>query len=90
MTAFLIPGRRAIRIQSVYDGGMVRGPSPPTDRMNETATVLNRPMTWQEIQMALGQTFYHVPHAPLIGIPNAMIKRGRIVRDGDYYGSMEL
>ena len=51
--------------------------------------LVDGPMTWQQIQTALAETFYPMRHPVLIGVLSAMIRRRLVVRDGDYYGLAE-
>jgi hypothetical protein len=55
--------------------------------MNQIATVLAAgPMKWQQIQVGVEQNFQWVHGTVLIGILNAMVRRGLIVQDGEFYG----
>ncbi len=55
---------------------MARKPRPPSDNMDNIATVLAAgPMTWQQIQAGLERDFGWMHGAVLIGVLNAMIRR---------------
>lgn len=54
--------------------------------MNQIATVLAAgSMTWQQIQAEVEHSFQWVHGAVLIGVLNAMVKRGLIVKEGETY-----
>jgi predicted transcriptional regulator len=59
---------------------------PPTDNMNNIATVLaDGPLEWSQIQTALEGSFHRIHGAVLIGILNRMIDRGLIAQDNNLY-----
>jgi predicted transcriptional regulator len=54
----------------------------PTANMDAIIKVLAAgPMTWEQIQFAIGG----LHGAVLIGILNRMIQRGLVTKDGEYY-----
>jgi hypothetical protein len=69
---------------------MARKTRPPSDNMDNIATVLAAgPMTWQQIQAGLERDFGWMHGAVLIGVLNAMIRRNLIVQEGDHCGLVE-
>jgi hypothetical protein len=65
---------------------MARRPSPPTARVNQIARErADGSMDWPAIQTMMEKKFEWVHGAMLIGILNAMVKRGLIVEDSDLY-----